>query len=423
MNWKIALAIMSAAVFMMGGSYTMVIPFLPLFIARDLGAAPENVNLLTGVAFSISFVITFIAAPIWGRLADLYGRKTMFLRSCFTITICYFLFFIVRNPTELILARALQGFGAGMLPIALSITSAWAPKEKIGIAMGTLQGVHISGTVFGPLFGGLLADSFGVRSAFLIAGFILLFLGVLVTLTVREPKKREDTKNSEKGTYRRLLHDSVILTVLSVTSLTAMVWLMQQPLMALFTSEVSGNAEKAASHAGIIFSVFGLAGAIAAPIWGWCGQRFGFFRMMVTSGIAGAICCAAVAFSSSFSILIAAFFVYGFCFAGIIPSANSILILATRTEIRSSAFSLQFTAQMLGSAIGPVTGGMVATAAGNVSAVFITAGSSLLVFMIIIAFAAPDRVRRISRTNRSGLSEEELRAAQAQEPDKTEQQA
>ena len=78
---------------------------------------------------------------------------------------------------------------------------------------------------------------------------------------------------------------------------------------------------------------------------------------------------------------------------------------------------------MLGSAIGPVTGGMVATAAGNVSAVFITAGSSLLVFMIIIAFAAPDRVRRISRTNRSGLSEEELRAAQAQEPDKTEQQA
>lgn len=55
MNWKIALAIMSAAIFMMGGSYTMVIPFLPLFIARDLGAAPEDVNLLTGIAFSISF--------------------------------------------------------------------------------------------------------------------------------------------------------------------------------------------------------------------------------------------------------------------------------------------------------------------------------------------------------------------------------
>lgn len=67
MNWKIALAIMSAAVFMMGGSYTMVIPFLPLFIARDLGAAPEDVNLLTGIAFSISFLITFVAAPILGK--------------------------------------------------------------------------------------------------------------------------------------------------------------------------------------------------------------------------------------------------------------------------------------------------------------------------------------------------------------------
>lgn len=198
MNWKIALAIMSAAIFMMGGSYTMVIPFLPLFIARDLGAAPEDVNLLTGIAFSISFLITFVAAPIWGRLADLYGRKPMFLRSCFTIMICYFLFFIARSPTELILARALQGFGAGMLPIALSITSAWAPKEKIGIAMGTLQGFHISGTVFGPLFGGLLADSFGIRSAFLIAGLILLFLGLLVSFTVKEPRRKKDEKSGEK---------------------------------------------------------------------------------------------------------------------------------------------------------------------------------------------------------------------------------
>lgn len=422
MNWKIALAIMSAAVFMMGGSYTMVIPFLPLFIARDLGAAPEDVNLLTGIAFSISFLITFVAAPIWGRLADLYGRKPMFLRSCFTIMICYFLFFIARSPTELILARALQGFGAGMLPIALSITSAWAPKEKIGIAMGTLQGFHISGTVFGPLFGGLLADSFGIRSAFLIAGLILLFLGLLVSFTVKEPRRKKDEKSGEKGAYRSLLHDSVILTVLTVTSLAALAWLMQQPLMALFVNEISGTAEKAASHAGIIFSVFGLAGAIAAPIWGWCGQRFGFFRMMVVSGIAGGACCSAVAFSSSFGVLIAAFFIYGFCFAGVIPSANSILILATKTEIRSSAFSLQFSAQMLGSAIGPVTGGMVANAAGNVSAVFITAGLFLLALMIILAFAAPQRVRRISRTNRSGLSEEELRAARSEDAPKAEQQ-
>lgn len=243
MNWKIALAIMSAAIFMMGGSYTMVIPFLPLFIARDLGAAPEDVNLLTGIAFSISFLITFVAAPIWGRLADLYGRKPMFLRSCFTIMICYFLFFIARSPTELILARALQGFGAGMLPIALSITSAWAPKEKIGIAMGTLQGFHISGTVFGPLFGGLLADSFGIRSAFLIAGLILLFLGLLVSFTVKEPRRKKDEKSGEKGAYRSLLHDSVILTVLTVTSLAALAWLMQQPLMALFVNEISGTAE------------------------------------------------------------------------------------------------------------------------------------------------------------------------------------
>ena len=108
-------------------------------------------------------------------------------------------------------------------------------------------------------------------------------------------------------------------------------------------------------------------------------------------------------------------------YSGVIPSANSILILATKTEIRSSAFSLQFSAQMLGSAIGPVTGGMVANAAGNVSAVFITAGLFLLALMIILAFAAPQRVRRISRTNRSGLSDEELRAAAAEDAPKAEQ--
>ena len=57
MNWKVVLAIMTCNVVLMSASYTMLIPFLPLYLRDELGANPETLNMWTGAIFAISFAV------------------------------------------------------------------------------------------------------------------------------------------------------------------------------------------------------------------------------------------------------------------------------------------------------------------------------------------------------------------------------
>ena len=70
MNWKAVLAIIVCNILFMSSSYTMLIPFLPLYLTTELGVAPEHVNLWSGIIFSSTFAVSAVMAPIWGRLAD-----------------------------------------------------------------------------------------------------------------------------------------------------------------------------------------------------------------------------------------------------------------------------------------------------------------------------------------------------------------
>ena len=65
-SWKLTLAIMTASALLMSASYTMLIPFLPMYLIQELNVAQEDVNLWSGVIFSISFAISGIWPPIWG---------------------------------------------------------------------------------------------------------------------------------------------------------------------------------------------------------------------------------------------------------------------------------------------------------------------------------------------------------------------
>ena len=72
MSWKVVLAILTCNVVLMSASYTMLIPFLPMYLIKDLGVT-DNINMWSGIIFSVSFIFSAIMAPIWGKLADKKG--------------------------------------------------------------------------------------------------------------------------------------------------------------------------------------------------------------------------------------------------------------------------------------------------------------------------------------------------------------
>ena len=176
MNWKLVLVILTANVLFMSSSYTMLIPFLPMYLRLELGVAETDINLWSGIVFSSSFVMSAIMAPIWGRMADTKGKRLMAIRASFLLSVSYFIGGIVQSPEQLTLMRLFQGFAAGLWPMELAIMTLYAPPQKLGVCIGIMQSALTGGGVIGPLIGGVLAGVFGMRTSFFLAAGALLGL-------------------------------------------------------------------------------------------------------------------------------------------------------------------------------------------------------------------------------------------------------
>lgn len=395
MNWKVVLAIITCNVVLMSASYTMLIPFLPLYLTRELSADPDTVKMWTGGIFAISFAICAVMAPIWGKMSDSRGKKIMIIRSSSLIALAYLLSGLVTTPFQLLLVRALQGFAAGLWPASLALMSAYCPRNKIGICMGVMQSANICGGILGPLLGGVLAEAFGMRTSFFIAASTLTFITLVTIFFIKEPQKDTNTAKVKKNTgsvYKSLLSNRAFVMVLIVAGMTNLVILLLQPIMTLYIGELRGSEENLLMISGIIFSLSGISGAIAAPIWGKVGQSKGFFITEVVSLMAAGILIASQFVPSTLMPFVILQFTVGLGFSGIFPSANAIAITVTSPEQRGTAFGLLFSAQQIGGTIGPLVGGLMATFM-HLSYIFLISGLILMSLSVMFFLRAPLTVR------------------------------
>lgn len=75
MHWKALVWFLTITSVFMSASYTMLVPFLPMYLIEELGVHATEVNIWSGIIFSSTFLISAIMAPIWGAMADKKGRK------------------------------------------------------------------------------------------------------------------------------------------------------------------------------------------------------------------------------------------------------------------------------------------------------------------------------------------------------------
>jgi len=176
------------------GAYTLsfldrqVITILAESIKKDLKISNLELGMLTGLAFAVFY--TFLGIPI-ARLADRRSRPiiiavSMALWSGFTV-----LSGRAANFAVMAVARLGVGFGeAGCNPCAHSLIADITPPEKRASALAFYSlGVPL-GTMLGLVLGGVIADAFGWRASFLVAGAPGLVLAIVIALTIREPRSR-----------------------------------------------------------------------------------------------------------------------------------------------------------------------------------------------------------------------------------------
>lgn len=145
------MAILFLIVFLDLVGFGLVIPLLPFYVQR-VGEGPEVITAVLGL-YSLA---QFVAAPVWGRLSDTYGRKPILVATSFGYAGSFLLLAAADTLPLLIAARAFGGLMAGNLAAAQAYVSDVTTPENRAKGMGLIGAAFGLGFVFGPAIGGIL---------------------------------------------------------------------------------------------------------------------------------------------------------------------------------------------------------------------------------------------------------------------------
>ena len=376
MPWVVTLTILVASAFLMDMSFTMITPFLPVYLSSELGAKASEVDMWSGAVFAVTFFVSGLLGPVWGVLADRKSRKLMALRASIGLTISYALCGIVQTPLQLFAARFFQGLCAGLYPALLALLAASIPARKTGLSMGLMQGGMTVGAVVGPFVGGVLADYFGMRESFFVASVALGLISLLIGLCIKE-KPRTIKVTSRNWFDWSVLRQPAIFKMLIACAVIHASLFSAQPILPLYIAQLQGSMDNIMMLSGTIFSVCAISIMIASPILGAAGQKFGFLKVLSCSlFFAGLLISAQVLGRTPFEFGVWRF-IAGFAIAGLIPLVNSIISTECPPDKKVEVFGFNFLTGHAGMALGPFAAGALSGWFGY-QAVIVASGLILL---------------------------------------------
>ncbi|MEK6655317.1 MAG: MFS transporter [Thermodesulfobacteriota bacterium] len=360
--WQKTLYIMFAAQLLSIIGFAFVLPFLPFYI-RELGVTDERlVPVWAGVqAASASLVMAFFS-PLWGWLADRYGRKIMVERAMFGGAVITFAMGLVGNVWQLLFLRLLSGATTGTISASIAMISTIVPKQKLGYSLGLMQVAVFLGMTLGPWIGGLLADAVGYRLTFMIGGGILLVGGALVLVGARErfirPSEEALGKN---GRLFSLLAYGGFPAMLAIFFFFHFAIYFVMPILPLFIETmIDPRQGGVASTTGLLFAVSGGAAALAAGGIGYLSDRSGYKTILMISLFLTAFGILLHGAAQSVAHLVLLRIFYGLAAGGILPTMNALVGRLIPPDSYGKAYGLTSSMTCLGMAAGPFFGGILA---------------------------------------------------------------
>ncbi len=372
-DWQRNFKIAWIGTFFTGASFSIVMPFMALYI-EELGIKGDMVDWYAGLSVAISALASALVSPIWGRLADRYGRKPMMIRASMVMTFTMGGLALVPNVFWLLFLRTLNGLFAGYVPNATALIASQVPQNRSGYALGTLSTGLTAGVLIGPLLGGTLSEAFGMRGTFLLVGLILFICCLLTIFGLRE-----DFQPVEKGemmtlsqVFARILSKSMLIG-LFVTSMIIQISAQSiAPMLALYIRYL-GQRDNILFYSGLIVSAMGFSSLLSTPFLGKLGDRIGNHRLLLMGLFYSFILYFLCGFAGSALQLGILRFAYGFGVGALMPSVNSLLTKMTPKEGISRIFSFNQSFSYIGQVLGPFVGSAVATGLGYRWVFFVTA--------------------------------------------------
>ena len=244
--------------------FGFMLPFIPFYI-QELGVtSATELRFWVGLLTAAPSLLLGIMAPIWGILADRWGRKTMMLRAMAAGSLIVGLMGLVKNVETVLLLRICQGLFTGTVTASATLVASGTPRNRLSYALGFLSSSTFIGFSFGPFIGGMLAEFLGFKATFFI-GSLIIFTGFIMVLlvtkeiTIEEPE--HDNTTTTFSLKAMLIRPFPILFILIF--LVRFSRMLAVPFIPLYIQEVRQSMQGISAITGIISALAGLSTALA----------------------------------------------------------------------------------------------------------------------------------------------------------------
>lgn len=385
------MALIWASQFLAIMGFAFALPFAPYFLQQELGIVNRGELQMWVALFSASTAVTMgLASPLWGVLADRYGKRMMLIRANLAGAVVMSLMGGVQTPGMLIALRLLQGALTGTMTAAQAFLAGEMPRERRGLAVGGLSAAVFSGTMAGVSIGGFVADWLGYRAAFAASGILLLLAGLLVLCCTREtvvPRARhaaaDGTPGSARVPWRHL--PRALYGVLAMFGAIAFVRQFDVAFLPLLVQDIHGSLVRVSLWSGGLNAFGSLAGLLAGLATGWLADKLNPLRLVMIAALAAGVFSGWHMMVHSFAVLFPLRFGAVFFAGALEPALNAWLAKRVPESRQGVAFGLAGTMRSFGWAIGPLVAGAVATF--NLRLVFGVAGMGYATLALLCLLA------------------------------------
>jgi MFS family permease len=378
--WRRNLAICVFGSFTTLVSLSMLLPFLPLYVQQLGVTSPAAVVQWSGVAFGATFLGTAVTAPVWGRLADRYGRKPMLVRAAVGMAIVMSLIGMAHNVVELVVLRLMAGLIGGYASASIVMIGTQVPRERAGWALGILSTGALAGSLAGPLVGGFLPSLISIRSTFFAGGAMIAMAALLTILLVREdfqPSSDVKRQTSARSATLKKTNRAVTITLLLTAMMVLLANMSIEPIITVYIAHLNVPTDHLARTAGIVMACSALGSMLTAARLGALADRIGGWNVIIGCLVVTGLVMVPQAFVTHWWQLAALRGLMGMTIAGLLPSIAKLIRHSVDEHQSGKMLGYLQSAQFAGQVVGPLIGGVIGVHIG-LHAVFFVTGSLLV---------------------------------------------
>ena len=384
MSWKKNLFAVTAASFVGFTGFTLVMPFLPLYFAQLGVTDVGEIALWSGLSLGVTPAVTAFMAPLWGRLADRFGRKIMVERSLVSFVFVMGAMAFVTEPWQVLALRAVQGLFAGYGALTLTMAADSAPPDRMAYAIGVVQTAQRLGPALGPVIGGVVAQLVGLRRAFFVTSAFYVIAVVLVFLlyTERLPAREAGTEDNGRVTFRNVLAFENFLLLMLVVFGLQFVDRSFGPILPLYVAGTGTQGSSVPIIAGLLFSITAGTAAVGNQICARLLRRHSPRRVIARASALASVGTLVYVLANHTGQLVIGTILFGAAIGTATTAAYTAAGTLIPASVRGTGFGLLSTASLAGLAVSPIVSGMLG--AVSLRGVFLLDTIALLLVAILV---------------------------------------